>query len=67
MDFPEFRQEMIDGWREKKVVYFAPGGARPKVLVDIDGEAWTLPGEDAAMAATIAADIALWSRTCGIS
>jgi Glycosyl transferase family 2 len=30
VDFPEFRKEMIDGWREKKVVYFAPGGARPK-------------------------------------
>jgi hypothetical protein len=30
VDFPEFRQEMIDGWREKKAVYFAPGGARPK-------------------------------------
>ena len=25
------------------------------------------PGEDAAMAAAIAADIAAWSQTCGIS
>jgi hypothetical protein len=30
IDFPEFRQEMIDGWRPKKEVYWAPGGARPK-------------------------------------
>lgn len=30
VDFPEFRQEMIDGWRQKKVVFWAPGGARPK-------------------------------------
>jgi hypothetical protein len=30
VDFPEFRQEMVDGWRQKKVVYWAPGGARPK-------------------------------------
>lgn len=30
IDFPEFRQEMIEGWKEKKVVYWAPGGARPK-------------------------------------
>lgn len=30
VDFPEFRKEMVDGWREKKVVYWAPGGARPK-------------------------------------
>lgn len=30
VDFPAFRQEMIDGWRPKKEVYFAPGGARPK-------------------------------------
>ena len=30
VEFPEFRKEMVDGWREKKVVYFAPGGARPK-------------------------------------
>jgi Glycosyl transferase family 2 len=30
VDFPEFRKEMIEGWREKKVVYWAPGGARPK-------------------------------------
>ena len=30
VDFPEFRKEMVEGWREKKVVYFAPGGARPK-------------------------------------
>jgi len=30
VDFPEFRKEMVDGWREKKVVYFSPGGARPK-------------------------------------
>jgi len=30
IDFPEFRQEMVDGWREKKVIYWAPGGARPK-------------------------------------
>ena len=30
VDFPEFRKEMVEGWREKKVVYFSPGGARPK-------------------------------------
>ena len=30
IDFPAFRQEMVDGWRQKKVVYWAPGGARPK-------------------------------------
>ena len=30
IDFPEFRQEMVDGWRPKKEVYWAPGGARPK-------------------------------------
>lgn len=30
IDFPDFRKEMIDGWKPKKVVYFAPGGARPK-------------------------------------
>jgi hypothetical protein len=30
IDFPEFRQEMVDGWRQKKVVFWAPGGARPK-------------------------------------
>jgi hypothetical protein len=30
VDFPEFRKEMVEGWKEKKVVYFAPGGARPK-------------------------------------
>lgn len=30
VEFPEFRKEMVEGWREKKVVYFAPGGARPK-------------------------------------
>lgn len=29
VDFPEFRKEMIAGWRPKKAVYFAPGGARP--------------------------------------
>jgi len=29
VDFPEFRKEMIDGWKPKKVVYWAPGGARP--------------------------------------
>ena len=29
VDFPEFRKEMIEGWREKKVVYWSPGGARP--------------------------------------
>lgn len=30
IDFPDFRKEMIDGWKPKKEVYFAPGGARPK-------------------------------------
>ena len=30
VDFPEFRQEMVDGWRPKKKVFWAPGGARPK-------------------------------------
>lgn len=30
VDFPEFRKEMVDGWRPKKVVYWSPGGARPK-------------------------------------
>lgn len=30
VDFPEFRKEMTDGWQPKKVVYFAPGGGRPK-------------------------------------
>ena len=30
IDFPEFREEMVAGWRQKKVVYWAPGGARPK-------------------------------------
>lgn len=28
--FPEFRQVMRDGWRQKKKVFWAPGGARPK-------------------------------------
>lgn len=28
--FPEFRKEMRDGWRQKKKVFWAPGGARPK-------------------------------------
>lgn len=32
VDFPEFRQEMIDGWRLKKQVFWAPGGARPPGL-----------------------------------
>jgi len=30
VDFPAFRAEMVAGWRQKKVVYWAPGGARPK-------------------------------------
>jgi hypothetical protein len=30
VEFPEFRKEMVEGWRQKKVVYWAPGGARPK-------------------------------------
>jgi hypothetical protein len=30
IDFTEFRAEMVDGWRVKKEVYYAPGGARPK-------------------------------------
>ena len=30
VDFPAFRAEMVDGWRQKKVVFWAPGGARPK-------------------------------------
>lgn len=30
IDFPDFRQEMIEGWKPKKEVYWAPGGARPK-------------------------------------
>ena len=29
VQFPEFREEMIDGWRLKKGTFFAPGGARP--------------------------------------
>jgi hypothetical protein len=35
VEFPEFRAEMIAGWREKKVVYWAPGGARPKGLYSL--------------------------------
>ena len=27
VQFPEFREEMIDGWRLKKGTFFAPGGA----------------------------------------
>ena len=30
IEFNDFRQEMIDGWRPKKKVFWAPGGARPK-------------------------------------
>ncbi|MGB0966709.1 MAG: alpha/beta hydrolase [Halocynthiibacter sp.] len=30
IEFAEFRQEMVDGWRSKKKVFWAPGGARPK-------------------------------------
>lgn len=29
IDFPEFRQEMRDGWHEKNKIYFATGGGRP--------------------------------------
>lgn len=29
IDFPEFRRTMVEGWRPKKKVYWAPGGARP--------------------------------------
>lgn len=32
VEFAEFRAEMKAGWRVKKEVYFAPGGARPKGL-----------------------------------
>jgi hypothetical protein len=28
VQFPEFREEMIDGWRLKKGTFFAPGGAQ---------------------------------------
>lgn len=30
VEFTAFREEMVAGWRPKKKVYWAPGGARPK-------------------------------------
>ncbi len=35
VEFQDFRAEMRDGWRQKKVVYWAPGGARPKGLYSL--------------------------------
>jgi hypothetical protein len=35
VEFAEFRAEMVAGWRVKKEVYFAPGGARPKGLYSL--------------------------------
>ncbi|MDZ7905333.1 MAG: glycosyltransferase family 2 protein [Cypionkella sp.] len=35
VEFADFRAEMRDGWKPKKVVYWAPGGARPKGLYSL--------------------------------
>ena len=35
VEFAEFRAEMKAGWRQKKEVYWAPGGARPRGLYSL--------------------------------
>jgi hypothetical protein len=35
VEFTDFRAEMKAGWRVKKEVYWAPGGARPKGLYSL--------------------------------